>query len=260
MKKSKTRFFAAVLASMIAGTVALTACSNPLAGGTQSSASSSSQSSESSSKADTKESSGSTGDFEFTNGYDNTVAIGTPSKKVDASSAYKAITYTPEMFTNRYSVLGSQDSVITKVSETGDYKYHEQASSGGGVERQITNLPFDIEGMSYTYKDSKNGDSILYVMKARFYDEKGNTQYKYFKYSVEGRKLNMTEIKDIKYDDDYTAVTSYETAQLELSYDFTFKGIELKLERANHSIKMSCDYIDSKKDEAPYISVHGFLA
>ena len=93
-----------------------------------------------------------------------------------------------------------------------------------------------------------------------FYDEKGNTQYKYFKYSVEGRKLNMTEIKDIKYDDDYTAVTSYETAQLELSYDFTFKGIELKLERANHSIKMSCDYIDSKKDEAPYISVHGFLA
>ncbi|MEE1262481.1 OmpA family protein [Ruminococcus sp.] len=260
MKKSKTRFFAAVLASMIAGTVALTACSNPLAGGTQSSASSSSQSSESSSKADTKESSGSTGDFEFTNGYDNTVAIGTPSKKVDASSAYKTITYTPEMFTNRYSVLGSEDSVKTKVTETGYYKYNEQASSGGGVERQITNLPFDIEGMSYTYKDSKNGDSILYVMKARFYDEKGNTQYKYFKYSVEGRKLNMTEIKDIKYDDDYTAVTSYETAQLELSYDFTFKGIELKLERANHSIKMSCDYIDSKKDEAPYISVHGFLA
>lgn len=259
MKKRKLRIIAAILAVMMVGTLTLTACNSN--GGSSPDGKAENAQSEEGQAPDSNNADDDSKEYDIANKSDHTVDIGTPSQKVNADDVYSKMTYTPEMFCNTYTLLGGDDTVKEKITETGFYKYNEKAASGGGVERQITNLPYYIDAEKCNYKDPKTGANILYVMSARFYNEKGDTEYKNFKYTIEGRKIKLKEIKNIKRDkDNYKTITSFEEAQLELAYSFAFKGTRLTLDDGSKQIKLYSCYLDPKKDTTPRFNCNGFLA
>ena len=256
MRKGKKRAFAAIIATMLAGTMVLSACSSGGPAPSGDSSKSSSESSKSESSNDAAES-----EYELTNGGDNTVDIGTPSKSLDPNEVYKTMTYTPEMFCNTYELIGSKEEVQTKATELGYYKYNEQAVGGGGIERKITVVPHRVQGRTYNYKDTKTGANIIYLLEARFFDDKGESTTKRFKFTIDQRTITMKEIKNIKYaDGDYDTIQSFEEAQLELKYNFTFKGTTLKFEKDGKSLVMNTRILDAENDPKLYISTSGFLA
>lgn len=247
MNFKKTRVFAAFIATLLAGTVALTACSP------KPSTDNSSSNNEQSSQA---EASGTS--FEFTSKMSNTVDIGTPSKPIDAEEVYKKLTYIPEMFCTKFDITGSENDVKKTVVDTGYYQYNEKASGGGGVERQITNLPYSLEVKKRDFSDPKVGKTIKYIATAKFYDAKEEKTYKDFLFTIDQHTISLKEIKNIKTTDNLVA--EFEEAQLELKYNFTYKGNVLTLEKDGNSVTMHNDYIDPKKDKSPSISCNGFLA
>ena len=256
MKKGKKRVIAAIIATMLASTMVLSACSS---GGSAPSGDSPKESSASSKSDSSNEAAES--EYELTNGRDDTVDIGTPSKKLDPNEVYKTMIYTPEMFCNSYELIGSKEDVKTKASELGYYKYNEKASSGGGVERQITVVPHEVHGYKYNYKDAKTGANIIYILEARFFDDKGDSTTKKFKFTVDKRTIAMKEIKEVKYaDGDNDTIASFEEAQLELKYVFAFKGTTLKLEKDGKSLVLNTRLVDAEKDPQLYLSTTGFLA
>lgn len=259
MKKRKLRIIAAILAVMMVGTLTLTACGSN--GGSSPDSKAENSQSEGGQASDTNNTNDDSKEYDLATESDHTVDIGTPSEKVNAADVYSKMTYTPEMFCNRYSLLGDDESQKEQVTETGFYKYNEQAYGGGGVERKITNLPCSVHAEKYKYKDPKAGVSEMCVLKACFYDDKGDYNYKDFKYTIEGRKIKLKEIKEIEKDkEDYNTITSFKEAQLELTYSFYFKGTRLILDTGSKQLTLYSSYTNPKKDKTQYLSYGGFLA
>ncbi len=140
------------------------------------------------------------------------------------------------------------------------YKFNEAAYGGGGVEREITSIPYIVDGKSYLDETKKDASGKLYVMEARFANSKGEDEYRQFLYTVDSAKRTLTiqEIKDIDYNSNYDGITAYTEGQLKLSYTFAFKGLSLTLTKDSHSVELYTGYSDTD-DTSPYLSVNGYL-
>ena len=140
------------------------------------------------------------------------------------------------------------------------YKFNEAAYGGGGVEREITSIPYIVDGKSYLDETKKDASGKLYVMEARFVNSKGDDEYRNFLYTVDSAKRTLTlqEIKDIDYNSDYDGITTYKEGQLKLSYTFAFKGLSLILTKDSDSVELYTEYTNSD-DASPYLSCHSYL-
>ena len=196
--------------------------------------------------------------FDFSNGYGNPAEIGEPETALTASDVYNKCTYIPEMFLSNYKLLDNGTSYDDYQSEVPMMKFNEAVSSGGGIERQISSIPFEVEGKTLT-NETSGGSGVLYIMDAKFYTAKGDKDYRKFLYTVDSKKrtLTLNEIKSVKYNSDYNGITSYAEGQLKLSYTFAFKGLTLTLTKDDASVIMYTGFMN-EKDTLPYIVVNGY--
>ena len=269
MKTRKSKVFTAIAAAMLAGILTLSACSS---GSTESKGESSKAESSAvqGSAVDAKDDNADSKTAEvkvhdFSGDGSNVVDIGTPANSIDVEKIQRNMGYIPEMLCTEYQVIGSETKVLDTVMATGLYKYNEKASSGGGIERQITNMPYYLKGNQFEYTGESGAPSKLYVMDMKFFDETGSSQSKRFKYSINtipnvSSKLKLEEIINIKYDDTYEKIASYETAQLKLEYTISIKGFTLTLSKDGvASIEMKTGYNDPA-EEMSKLSSFAFIS
>lgn len=266
MKSKRIKGAVAILATMLAGVISLSACTittTPASSDAGSKKESSAQSSDAGNND--AEPSDSVETFDLKGSSDNVVDIGTPDKKVDLDSIYRNIKYIPEMFCTEYTILGNKDKIKAYADKVGYYKYNEKAASGGGIEREITSIPYKVEGKKYKYLGDKDGVSMLYIMEAKFLDKEGESTTKKFKMTLEStaaesRILKLKEIINVKWDSEYKDIEAYEEAQLELSYKFDFKGMTLTLKSDSASLDLYTGYNDPEKDTKRSVSGFAYLA
>lgn len=267
MYKSKVRLICVLLALLLAVSTFLSAC------GDSSDESAGSQGGDKNTASAAQNDNADTGEtsqedttpvetYDLSGNYSDTVALGAPASPLDPGKVYQEVTYIPEMFVSNFTLLGGDSAIEEFKKNAKHYKFNE-AASGGGVEREITTLPFELEARTYKLEDNASGAGIIYIMNARFFDQNGDKDLRYFTYSIEkeGDKnvLLLQNIKDIQYTDAYTGISGYTEGQLNLKYYFTFKGFNLTLESDGEKVVLSNAYyyID---DQELHLSNYGFLS
>ena len=176
------------------------------------------------------------------------VELGTPEKTLDPASVYSSITYTEKMFYGDYSVIGMSGSgddekaVSEYVESVGMTAYKSEYAE------QRTAVPFRVEAGPHTQ---------MTVLSS--YDKSHNWMHMYFltetngllnitcAYTVEGRTLKATPIKDYKYEEE-TKQVSYALSDITFEYEFEFKGFELTLKNGDKSVTMNSNLDAYKKD------------
>ena len=257
MYKKQSKVLIALMALMLVAVMILSACgrseSSPAVSEGNDSASFSASSKEESQQAEETEQAEPDDEntvYEFTNGYDETVDVGTPQTKLDPEEVYKSVTYIPEMFLGTHQLLGGDKAISEYKQNTPYYKFNEAAYGGGGVEREITYIPYKIKN-----ELKKDSTGILYTMKGLFVNSKGDDEYRNFLYTVDSAKRTLThqEIKDIDYNSDYDGITAYKEGQLKLSYTFVFKGLSLTLTKDSDSYEVSAE---GKKNLDEFLDIY----
>ena len=256
MKTSKTKILVALMAALLVVTLLLTACSSSKPAD---SAAVDAADDGAAAADDGQEN----GVYDLAYNFDNVVSLGTPDVALNPDEVYKKTHYIPEMFMAEYKLLGGDPAVEKYIQDVGFFKFNEAAYSGGGVERELTNIPYEIEGSVYLNKTAPDSTGYLYVMEARFVNAKDNAkETRKFLYTVSSAEdvhtLKLKEIKNIDLEGDhYDEIVSYEEGQLELEYQFNFRGFALTLERDGKSLTLHTGY--DSEDNGPNVSLICYL-
>ncbi len=185
------------------------------------------------------------------------VKLGKPETALDAKKIYNEMEYTPQMFYGRYKMLDSASAA--KDTATLE-KYKDMMSyndAPAGYSRKISSIPYIIEAGPATLANKITDVDEHSWMRATFKTEDGYTVNFIFAYTVEGKRLKMTALKDFAYDDEKDEV-SYTLTDYTLEYEFEFKGFKLTLNRDKKSVEMYGGR-DSTTDDI-YLSLNNELS
>ena len=185
-----------------------------------------------------------------------TVALGTPSTKLNPQDVYNKLTYTPEMFYGDYQLLGGDDAQEKFGAEAQYFKWTQK-----GTEKEYSKLPFRIKagkktlGHSVNYIKEYNWMELYFM---RNYSETScNLETALCAYSIEGNKLILKPLDTFNVDKETNKIT-YTFADVTWEYTFSFKGRTLTLEADGNSIALTtCLDAYGEKD---YVFAEGYLS
>ena len=259
------RTLAILLALVLALAMVLCACGDDNktdANGTNQNADSDSSGSLTDAVADDS-SAGADGVYFLSNDSEDTVSLGTPEKTLDPTTVYKTLKYKPDMFYGTYHIIGGEAAEENYKNDMAYFKFNEAASGGGGVEREMTVIPYKIESSLMPYTDSNGKTSKLSFMEAYFYSSKGDRVTKKFLFTVNnnkatGKMIALEEIDNIKYTDDYKGFVSYEKKGLTLNYQFAFSGTSLTLKKDGSELTLRTGFSSEAEQIYPRLVTSGY--
>ena len=194
--------------------------------------------------------------FEGNDSQEETVALGTPSTKLNPQDVYNKLTYTPEMFYGDYRLLGGDDAQEKFGAEAQYFKWTQK-----GTEKEYSKLPFRIKAGKKTLMHSVNYIKEYNWMELSFmrnYSETScNLETALCAYSIEGNKLILKPLDTFNVDKETNKIT-YTFADVTWEYAFSFKGRTLTLEADGNSIALTtCLDAYGEKD---YVFAEGYLS
>ncbi len=169
--------------------------------------------------------------FMFRN--EDSVALEEPSAPLNAQQIYNQMTYTPQMFYGKYSIVGgdSAEEAYAQNMVYIDYttEYHEK----------LTAIPYAIEAGPATLSHVIGFDKTHNWLRAYYYTESGNLTFFFCAYTIEGNTLTLKPLDDETYNyNDETGRLSYSFREEVFTYEFSFKGLELTLSQGDQSVTM----------------------
>ncbi len=167
----------------------------------------------------------------------NTVPMGVPETKLNASDIYAKLEYTEQMFFGIYSLLGGDAAEEKFGAETNYVKF-----THCGEEIEISAVPMCLESGKNTLNHMVydiNGYNWTRVHFMRNYGTNVGLDTMLCAYTVEGNKLILKPLEKFEADKDNKTI-EYAFNENTLEYTFAFKGRHLTLSNGDTSVDIMC--------------------
>lgn len=189
------------------------------------------------------------GDYLFPN--DGSAEVASSAAALNAQEIYSKLTYTPEMFRGSYRILGGKEGEKAYASEMSYIDFETEYA------HKLTAIPYQLvagaENLNHIITNDRNHDWL----RAYFYTENGNLTYMLCAYTVSGNTITLQPIDSETYSyDSETGRLRYSLQDQTMTYNFSFRGMELTLSDGKQSVKLYCNMWPGK--DKPLISTEGY--
>ena len=156
--------------------------------------------------------------------------LGEPEHTLDPKAVYQKLTYTPEMFYGDYKLPGGDEAVAQYCQDVGYMDFELEYGDG-----QLTQLPYRITSTHVDRAIAQNEG--IQLLHAFFRTNEGTSYYLYCSYDVVGNTIILKPFRSWDEDkENYRLAYTY--YDMELVYEFQFKGRSLTLSKDGKSVKL----------------------
>ncbi|MBO5870913.1 MAG: OmpA family protein [Clostridia bacterium] len=186
----------------------------------------------------------------------NTVPLGTPKTALNPQEVYDKLTYTPQMFYSKYTLLGGEDARNELVENTSTFKWSYNKS-----EVDLCVLPSQIragkQAIAHKLYNIKEYNWMFVQVPYRYRDNQYSFLELYCTYEIQGNKLILKALDTFSVDTETNKIT-YAFSDLVLEYTFEFRGRNITLTSGEYSVTLTTGLDAYCKID--YIFAEGYLS
>lgn len=189
------------------------------------------------------------GDYLFPN--DGSAELYSPGEELNAEEIYRNLTYTPEMFYGDYRILGGKEGEKAYAAEMSYIDFKTEYA------QMLTAIPFQLKAGPENLSHIITNADDHHWLRAYYYTESGNLTFMLCAYTVSGHTITLQPLDEETYSyDSETGRLRYSLREETITYEFSFRGMELTLSNGSQSLKLYSNMWPS--EDKPLVSADGY--